>query len=147
MEDAAIVRRRQPGAHLSDDVERLVRRQPSDAPQQRGEILAVHVLHRHERTRVPFGDIMDAAHVGMRHLARGARLGSQPGREVRLLAAQELERDRQAERQVVGAVDLAHAAAPQQTDDAVARGEECTRRERAMIDRAAAGRWAPRQVR
>ena len=64
-----------------------------------------------------------------------------------IVAAQKLQRDRQAERQVVGAVDLAHAAAPEQADDAVARGEKGTWRKRAVIDRAAAGRWAPRQVR
>ena len=40
------------------------------------------------------------------------------------VAGQELERDRLAELQVVGAIDLAHAAAAEPADDAVAAAEE-----------------------
>ena len=47
---------------------------------------------------------------------------------------QELERDRLAELQVVGAKDLAHAAAAQTLDDAVASAEKRARLEAAVID-------------
>ena len=54
---------------------------------------------------------------------------------------QELERHRLAERQIVGAIDLAHAAAAEQADDAIAAGEHGPRGEngchfRALIPRA-----------
>ncbi len=50
-------------------------------------------------------------------------------RRPRRASGQELERDRLAELQVVGAVDLAHAAAAEQPDDAVALGEHGPGRE------------------
>ena len=48
MQDAALVRRGEAGAELPRDLDRLVLRQPADASQQRREIFAVDVLHRHE---------------------------------------------------------------------------------------------------
>ena len=55
-------------------LERLVLWQPADAPQQRRQILAVHVLHREERVAVGFADVVDAADVRVRDLAREANL-------------------------------------------------------------------------
>ena len=49
MQHAALVRRREAGAELPRDLDRLVLRQPADAPQQRRQVLAVDVLHREER--------------------------------------------------------------------------------------------------
>ena len=46
MHHAFVVRGGQAGAELAGDLQRLVLRQPPDAPQQRGQILAVHVFHR-----------------------------------------------------------------------------------------------------
>ena len=126
----ALVRRGEPGAELARDLERLVRRQPADAPQQRGEVLAVHVLHREEVLAVDLADVVDAADVGMRDLARDAHLGVEALEAVLLRSEsprQELQRDRLAELQVVGAVDLAHAAAAEQADDPVALGEDRSR--------------------
>ena len=48
MEHAPFVRGRESGAKLARDVEALVLGQPADAAKQRGQILAVHVLHRQE---------------------------------------------------------------------------------------------------
>ena len=53
-------------------LERLVFGQASDAAQRRGEILAVDVLHREEELAVDFADVVHAADVRMRHLARRA---------------------------------------------------------------------------
>ena len=48
MDHAALVGGREAGADLPRDLERLVLRQTADTPQQRRQILAVHVLHRQE---------------------------------------------------------------------------------------------------
>ena len=109
----------------------------ADAPEQRREILAVHVLHRQERRAVDFVDVVDAADVRVRDLPRHADFGVELGQPRRILVdvrRQELERDRLAELQVVGAIDLAHAAAAQPLDDAVASAEERARLEAAVID-------------
>ena len=74
MQDALLVRGREPGAQLAGDLERLVGGKPPDAPQQRAEVLAVDVLHREEVQAFHFAEIVDAADVRMRHLARDAHL-------------------------------------------------------------------------
>jgi len=45
-QDPLLVSRRETGAHLPGDLDRLVLREPADPAQQRGQVLAVHVLHR-----------------------------------------------------------------------------------------------------
>ena len=128
-----LVRGGEARAELARDLQRLVRRQPADAAQQRREVLAVDVLHRQEVLPVDLADVVDAADVRMRDLPRDAHLVARTGRAVVLVArdrvGQELQRDRLAERQVVGAIDLAHAASPEQRDDAVAVGEHRARHE------------------
>ena len=146
MEDAAVVRRGKAGADLSNDLDGLVRRQPADAAQERRKVFAVHVLHRHERTAVPLADVMDPADIGMRDLTCGARLIAQARRQGGLVAAQKLQRNGLAEREIVGAIDLAHAAATEQADDAVARPEKGAWCERAVIDAAAGCPRTPRYV-
>ena len=122
-------------------------RQAADPPQQRGEVLAVDVLHRQEvRGRRP-----------RRCRRRGRRSDARPGarsrtslrkrassRRVRSATAarQELQRDRLAELQVVGAIDLAHAAAPEEADDAVALGDDGSRREAFPVERVGGGQPA-----
>ena len=109
----------------------------ADALEERREILAVHVLHRQERRALDLVDVVDAADVGVRDLPRHADFGVELGQARRILVDvgwQELERDRLAELQVVGAIDLAHAAAAEALDDAVASAEERARREAAVID-------------
>ena len=68
-------------------------------------------------------DVVDAADVRMRDLARQLDLGEEP-RAAQLVVAelrgQELQGDRLAQLQVVGPVDLAHAAAAQPGHDAIA---------------------------
>ena len=63
MQHAALVRGREPGADLPRDLERLVLGQPADAPQRRGEIFAVDVLHRQEEMSVRLADVVHAADV------------------------------------------------------------------------------------
>ena len=142
MENALLVRGGEPAAELARDVEGLVARQPADAPHQRGEVLAVDELHREEQVIVGLRHVVHAADRGVRDLARQPHLAVEPLETVRVgadPAGQELQRHGLVEAQVVGAVDLAHAAAADQADDAVAAGQHHSR------DEPLAARGAPRR--
>ena len=126
MQDLAVVCRRKAGAQLPCELERLVRWQPADAPQQRREILAVDVFHREEVLAAGFGDVVHAAHVRMGDLPRQPNFlmeAREPVGAIRDLLRQEFQRDRLSELQVFRSIDFAHAAATQQADDAVAAGQ------------------------
>ena len=80
-----------------------------------------------------------AADVRVRDLARHPDFSVELGQAGGVLVdvgREKLERDRLPELQVVCAVDLAHAAAAETLDDAVAPAEERARFEAAVIDRA-----------
>ncbi len=114
VDDVALVSGGEPGADLTRDLERALFREPADALQQRREVFAVHVLHRQECRAVDLVDVVHAAHVGVRDLARHADFGMelcQPRRIAVDVGRQELQRDRLTELQIVGAIHLAHAAA------------------------------------
>ena len=137
MEHAALVRGRQPRAELPSDLDSLVGRQASDAPQQRREIFAVDVLHREKMTAVRDADVVHAADVRMRHLPRRPDLAveARQTRRVHLeRLGQKLQRDRLLEPQVVGTVHLAHASLPEQVDHAIPFVEDGARRESAVPD-------------
>ncbi len=137
MHDPALVRRAETGADLPRHFQRAIFRKAADAFQEGGEVFAVYVFHREERMPVDFVDVVDAADVRMRDLARHSNFAVQL-RESRRIAVhvggQELERDRLSELQIVGAEDLAHPAAAKTSDDAVAAAEDRPRREAAVID-------------
>ena len=138
VDDVALVRRGEARADLPRDLERAIFGKSSDALQQRGQILAVDVLHRQERGAVDLVDVVDAADVRVRDLPRHPHFGVQL-RQSRWIAIdirrQELQRDRLSELQVVCAVDLAHAAAAEAFDDAVSAAEKSARL------RSGHGRW------
>jgi len=77
VQDPAIVRRREPRAELPRELERLVLREAPDAAKQRREVLAVHVFHREKVPAVHLADVVDAAHVGVRHGPRRTDLGEE----------------------------------------------------------------------
>ena len=135
-----VVRGRETGTELTRRLDGLVRGQAADAPEQRGEILAVDVLHRQEVLAVGLGQVIDPADVRVRDLARDAHLVVEPG-ERRGLGRhgtrQELERDRLRQLQVVGTVDLPHSAATEEADNPVAAGENGARRARLIAS------WQP----
>jgi len=139
VQHAALVRGGHAGTELARDLDRFVLRNAADPAEQRREVLAVDVLHREKPPAVGVAEIVEAADVLVRHLARDAQLVVEL-REPRRIGGgalgQELQRDRLIEREVVGAVDLAHAAAPQQADDAEAAGEHHARgKSAALADR------------
>ena len=127
MQHAGFVRRGQSRANLPRDLHGFVLRQPADAPQQRRQVLAVDELHRQKVQAVDVADVVHATDVGVRDLTPDAdfrvkareRLGVEADR-----FRQKLQRDRLFEAQVIGLVDLAHPAFTEETDDAVAAGED-----------------------
>ena len=122
MKHALFVRRRQPRAELPGDLHRLVLRKMPDAPEQRGEILAVDVFHREEVAPLDVADVVDAADVRVGDLPRDLDLVQKagPSRRVRLdVARQELQRDALPELQIVGTIDLSHPAPTEQPIDPV----------------------------
>ncbi len=136
MQDALFVRRIQSRAELAGGLHRLVHRQPPDAPKQRTQILAVHELHRNVMQPLRHTDVVNAAYVRVRHLARDPHFvikASQRaivgGRGFR----QKLQRHRLAQRQVDSAVDFAHPAASQQSRHTIPPGNHGTRQKAAFI--------------
>ncbi len=80
---------------------------------------------------------MHAAHVGVGHLPGEADLVVEILQPVAIpdqVFRQKLEGDRLTEREVVGAVDFAHAALAQGGHDAIAAGEELARSETALAN-------------
>ena len=77
VEHATLVRRREPGAELPGHVDGGIVRQAADAPQQRRQVLPVDELHREERVAVGLADVVDAADVRMRDVARHAHLAAE----------------------------------------------------------------------
>ncbi len=150
MQDALVVRGGKARAELARDLDRLVLGKPPDPPQERGEVFAVDVLHGEEVPPVDLADVVDAADVGMRDAARVTHLGVEALDEGGLrgeFLRQEFQRDRLAELQIVGAVDLAHAAVADQPDDAVPVGQDRPGRKSAAIERGRGGEASDRTVR
>ena len=127
MDHAAVVRGGEAGAQFARRFEGLVGGQPADAQQQRRQVFAVHVFHGDERHAFDLADVVDAADVGVRDLARHAHLAVEALQQTRVrgrFRRQEFQRHRLAQHQIGGAIDLAHAAAAQQADDAVAAAQQ-----------------------
>ena len=126
------MRRRESGAELPGDLDRLFLRKVANPAQEGRQVLAVDVLHRQEMLPVDFAGVVNPADVGVGDLARGPHLVEEALETLGLRVEswrQELEGDRLPELEVVGPVDFPHAPPPQQADDAVAAGEHDARKE------------------
>jgi hypothetical protein len=145
VDDARLVRRREPRAQLPRNLDRLVRRQAAEPLEHRREFLAPHVLHREEVHPVGFADVVDAADVAVRNLPRDphlpmkARERSSVGRE---RFGQKLERHGLFELQVFGPVNFAHPAAAQEADDAVTLSQDSPGDEPRAVERVGRGERA-----
>ena len=127
MHHAALVRGGETGAELPRELQRAVRGEAAEPAEEGGQLLAVDELHRQEGMTVDFVHVIHAADVRVRDLGGHAHLGvdlHQPGGVAVDVRGQELQRDGLPQLQVVGAIDLAHAAAAASFDDAVAAAEE-----------------------
>jgi len=123
------MRRRHAGTQLARDVDGLVLRNAPDAAEQRGEILAVDVLHREEAATVGVAEVVQPADVLVRHLPCDPQLVvklRQPFLVGRDSLRQKLQGHGLVQREIVGAVHLAHAAASEQGDEAIAAGDDRT---------------------
>ena len=89
------------------------------------------------RGAVDLADVIHAAHVRVRDLARQAHFAVEPGEQPRIARCclgQELERDGLLQLEIGRAIDLAHATAPDEADDPIAVSQERAGREPAFAD-------------
>ena len=104
------------------------------------EVFTVDVLHRQEVAAVGLRDVEDPADIGMRDLERHPDFGQEPLKPFGValdVAREEFERDSLTELEIIGAIDLAHAAAAEQAHHAVPAGENGAREEPAAVARGA----------
>ncbi len=126
VEDALVMGGGEAGAQLAGDLDRLVARQAADAAEQGGEVFTVDEFHGDKLLALHLADVEDPADVGMGDLARKADLvvkTLKPGGIVFEGFGQEFQGDGLVEREVVGAVDLAHSPRAEEADNAVALGD------------------------
>jgi hypothetical protein len=135
MEHATLVCRGESCAQLTGEIERLVFWQPPDAAEQGREVLAVHILHREKRQPVHLADVVHPADVLVRDLPGEAHFGVELREADRVgleRRGQELHGDGLTEGQVVGAIDLSHAALTDARHDPIPTGEQGARFEAAV---------------
>ena len=137
MQDADLVRGPQSRTQLPRNVPGLLARHPANPSKQRRERFAVDVLHRQIVPAGRVADVVDAADIRMRDVARQPHLRDEllhlpfPHRR----NGEKLERDRLANPQVVGAVHLPHCATTEQADDSIPSGKDVTRRKACVANR------------
>ena len=127
VQNAFVVRRGKTGRQLSGDLDGFIGRQPTDATQERAEILPFDVLHGEKHETIRFADVVDTAHVGMGDLSGDADLPAKTLQALFIVRegfGEKLQRDGLFERKVVGVIDLSHAAFAHALDDAVARRQD-----------------------
>src|SRR5271165_4840023 len=133
----------QTGADLVRGLQSLVRRQTTYAAQQRRQVLAVDVLHGEKVLPVHFTDVVNATDIRVRNLAGITHLSmkSCEGRRVVLeRGGKKLEGHNIAKLEIFSAVNFAHAAAPQQSDDTIPLDENSARRESSALRRVRSNR-------
>ncbi len=104
VQHALIVDGGQAGADFPRDLNSPFLGKTADAAQQRGEVLAVHVLHRHEVQTLGLSDVPHPADIGVRNLACQLHLVQQQRQAIGIMlegAGKELERYGLAELDVV----------------------------------------------
>jgi len=142
MEHAFFVRGGKSGAELARGLDALIGGQAADAAEERAEILAIHKLHGDVVEAFGLADVVHAADIGMRDLAGDADLIVET-REDAFIAGcdfrEKLEGDGLAEGEVCGAIDFAHAAAAEESGDAVTAADNGSGEEAALVDGASGG--------
>ena len=136
MQDFLLVRRCNTRADLPSDLDSLVLGESSDPAQQRRQILAVDVLHRKVMQTADLADVEDATDVGVRYLPGDPDLVEEPVQAFLVpleFFGKELERHGLTQFQILGAVNLAHAAAAEQSDDPVALVQHRTGHETGVV--------------
>jgi len=137
MQNTAIVRGCEAGAKLARDLERFVCWKPTNATQQRREILSIDELHRQEVTATTLADVVHAANIWMRNLAREFDFLMEFGDPVDVageFVRQKLEGYRLPEFQVFRPIHFTHAAAADQADDPITVGQHRPGNELRAVD-------------
>jgi hypothetical protein len=120
-------------AELAGYLNGFVLREAADSPKQRCKVFSVDVLHREVVLAIDFADVVNTADVGVRDF-EGRLDFVEEAVEADLVSLhrrrQELQRHRLAELQVISPVDLSHAAAAEQADDAISIGKNSSRMNR-----------------
>jgi hypothetical protein len=130
VDDAGVVDGLERVGDLDRDVEGLCCGQRSSFLHQPLQVHAVDELHRDEEQPLLLAEVVDRADVAMSHAPRQLDLGLEALRHPAVVGdvrAQHLDRDDLVERAVARLVDHAHAAAPERTEDLVARMEQRAR--------------------
>ena len=133
MDDAGGVRRVEPPGQARRDVHRALDRHRLLAREHRRQRLARHVLHDEER-RIADDDVEEAGHVGMLDGAHRLRLVLEALAELGVgeqLGLEHLDGDDRADGAVLGGEDVAHGAAAEHLEQAVAIADDVAGRERA----------------
>ena len=89
-------------------------------------------------TAVDFADVVNPTDVFVTDLTRDAHFAMEPPQRSAVteqMVRQELERDRLAQFQIVGAINFAHAAAPQQPNDSITLSQKRPGYESSIINR------------
>ena len=126
MEDVLLVDGPQSSTDLEGDRERSLGCQTPRSLSQAGEILPLDVLHRHVGDPVGLSEVVDPAHAGVVDAARQPSLvtESREGSRIVLVGLEEqLEGDGLPQTDVLGAIDLGHAAFAEPVRDPVAVGK------------------------
>ena len=113
VDDPHLLREAEAVGRVVNDAQRVLDRNLAVALEPLLDRALVHELHRVEVGVALVVDVIDLHDVGVVEPRRGARLGLEPrdeDRVLRQLGRQHLERDLAVEADLVGAVDLAHAA-------------------------------------
>jgi hypothetical protein len=116
VEDAELVGLVEGDGAVAEDHDLVMQRQLEAVAQR----LAGDQFHGDVGLALDLADLEDLADVGVVDAGLGAGLAEQAGREIGMIAADELEGDGAAELRVVGAVDGAHAAVAEHCEELVA---------------------------
>ena len=129
MDDAASVGGRDCASHVGGDTRRLARRQRAVSAQERGQVLAIDIVHDDVGARRIHPEVMHGHHVRAAERGHGARLKFKPGHEVRVtavLGSEQLDGNIASKLSVGGAIDRGHAALAQQFDQAISPAEDAS---------------------
>src|SRR6478672_842463 len=111
MQHSAFMRGSEPRANLPRNLNCFVRRQATDATQQRREFFAFYVFHREEMMAINFPNVVNTANVLVRDLSGDTHFATKPRqrRTIEEFGRKELERDGLTQLKVVCAIDFTHS--------------------------------------
>jgi hypothetical protein len=126
MQQSAIMRGSEASADLVRGLQSLVGGQPAYAAQQRRKILTIHVFHGEKVPAVHLADVVDTTNIRMRNLAGISHFSMKAGQSRPIVlqrGRKKLESYHVSQLEILGAIDLAHAAAAQKSYDPISFGE------------------------